>query len=482
MKKSRARLLGQLHLVKRQQKTACKKEAAMWRDVSKRPYNRNIQKAVDAASKSGDTVYIPAGTYPIDETIRLPTCVSLVGDGFCSIIQLNSNRRDNVIVADGYPFASDTWSAGTFRGETRNLHIANLRIRGNGTATGAWQYIWGGCGIMLLAATDCIIENCWIENCYREGIVLSTGMGIDNPDKIGSLRNVIRNCHISGCGGNGIDLTGGVRNEAIGSNFALIEGCYLENNGIQGIRVVNSRFVRVVNNTVVGGHEDGIRIDQCTHILVIGNVVLDNTVDSNGIKFSHSLYCSAIGNACHNNNKPNLELLNSQWCMLAHNMATESDEWGIISRTQVSSSQPIDVDILPPYQDVSTRQYQVRAWINTGHTIEGNLAGNNGSGGIALEGTQNSIVSGNVAALNNQSHGDWGVAGIQVTGELVPSVENIVADNRCYDDQENQTQEYGLNFGTGPNLVIGNDTVRNRSAGFVDYSDDNNVTGSQNNR
>ena len=454
----------------------------MWRDVSKSPYNGNIQMAVDAAKQFGDTVYVPAGTYRIDEAIRLPTCVSLVGDGYCSIIQLNNNRRNNVIVADGYPFASDTWARGTFRGETHNLRIANLRIRGNGTATGAWQYIWGGCGILLLAATDCLIENCWIENCYREGIVLSTGMGIDNPRKIGSLRNVIRNCRIFNCGGNGIDLSESVRNEAKGSDFALIEGCYLEGNGIHGIRVVNSRFVRVSNNTVVGCKEDGIRISQCSHVLVMGNAVLDGIVDSNGIKFSHSLHCAAVGNACHHNNQPNLELLNSKWCTLAHNMTTASDAWGIISRTTVPQSQLIDVDISPPYQDASTRQYKIQTWINTGHAIEGNLSVNNWSGGIALEGTQNSIIAGNVAALNNQSRSNWGVAGIQVAGGMAPSDENIVADNRCYDDQGNQTQEFGLRFDAGPNLVVGNDTMRNKIAGRVDNSNNNNLAGSQNNR
>lgn len=461
----------------------------MWRDVSKPPYNGNIQVAVDAAREFGDTVYIPAGTYRIDEAIRLPTCVSLVGDGYCSIIQLNDNRRDNVIVADGYPFASDTWAPGIFRGETRNLRIANLRIQGNGTATGEWKYIWGGNGIMLLAATDCLIENCWIDNCYRDGILLSTGMGIDNHRQIGSLRNMIRNCRIFNCGAYGIDLAEGVRAEARGSDFALIEGCYLQNIKSHGIRVVHSRFVRVSNNTVVGCKEDGIRISQCSHVFVMGNAALDGTENSNGIKFSHSLHCAAIGNACHHNNHPNLELLNSQWCTLAYNVTTASDEWGIISRTTVPHSQLVDDDIESPYQDASTREFKIQTWINTGHIIEGNLAVNNGSGGISVAGTHNSVVAGNVAALNNLSQATWGVAGIQVgfgdkdfDGGTVHSAENIIANNRCYDDQANQSQEYGLRFDTGPNLVVGNDTVGNKVAGSVDKSDNNDIRGHRNNR
>jgi hypothetical protein len=85
----------------------------MWRDVSQPPYSGSIQRAVDAARPFGDTVYVPAGRYRIDEAIRLPTCVSLVGDGYCSLIQLNDGQRDNVIVADGYPLASESWTRGT---------------------------------------------------------------------------------------------------------------------------------------------------------------------------------------------------------------------------------------------------------------------------------------------------------------------------------------------------------------------------------
>jgi hypothetical protein len=92
-----------------------------------------------------------------------------------------------------------------------------------------------------------------------------------------------------------------------------------------------------------------------------------------------------------------------------------------------------------------------------------------------------------VAALNNLSQSNWGVAGIAVgfgdaDGSQVPSGENVVADNCCYDDQANQTQTYGLRFDTGPNVVVGDDTVRNKLAGSVDNSGNNNVGGDKNNR
>jgi len=239
--------------------------------------------------------------------------------------------------------------------------------------------------------------------------------------------------------------------------------------------------------TRFGGHEDGIRVDQCSHGLLIGNIVIDGTTDTNGIKFSHSLHCAAIGNVCHHNNQPNLELLHSQWCVIAHNVSTSSDEWGVISRTTVGASRLTSVPILPPYQDATEREYQVQSWINTGHAIEGNIAVDNKSGGISIRGTSNSIVAGNVTALNNQAQSTWGVAGISIgfgdgEGSEVPSVENVVADNRSYDDQQNRTQAYGLRFHTGPNLVIGNDTIGNAIDGCIDESGNNAVGGSENNR
>jgi hypothetical protein len=467
----------------------------MLRDISKEPYHGDIQMAVNDAKHNGDTVYVPAGTHVINEAIRLPSCVSLVGDGYCSVIQLADGSPDNVIVTEGYAFVSPIWAPGEYNGETRNIRIANLRIRGNGyateqTATGnRWRYVWKGNGIMLLAATDCLIENCWVENCFRDGILLSTGAGIDNPEKIGGLRNVICNCRVISCGGNGIDLYEGARNEASGGDFARIEGCFIEKMGIMGIRTVKSRFVRITNNTVMECKEEGIRVDQCSRVLVMGNAVLDGTVDSNGIKFSASFHCAAVGNVCDNNNHSNLELLGSQWCILAHNITRQSGAWGIISRTTVPQSGFIPVDILEPYRDDSNQQYQKRFQINTGHVIEGNLVVENGSGGINLAGTRNSIVAGNMAANNNLSEANWGVPGIGVgygtdDGDRVPSVENIIADNRCYDEQINQTQAYGLRLTTGPNLVIGNNTVRNGRVGTIDETanNDNKVNESRNNR
>ena len=317
---------------------------------------------------------------------------------------------------------------------------------------------------MLLAASDCLIENCWIEHCFRGGILLSTGMGIDNPGKVGSTHNVIRNCRVTACGGTGIDLAGGERNEATGCDFALIEGCHVEDIGISGIRIVRSKFVRATNNTVVRANEDSIRVDQCEHVILVSNVTLDGgsvgpIPDSNGIKFSHCLYCSAIGNVCHGNNKPNLELLNSQWCSIAHNVATKGGDWGIISRTTIPASGLFSNDILPPYQDASTREYQIQSWINTGHAIEGNLAVGNNAGGIGLYGNSNSVVSANVTGLNNQGRTTaFPVPGISVTtgdeeGKEVPSTENVVADNRSYDDQGVQTQTHGLLLVTSPNIV-----------------------------
>ena len=467
----------------------------MWIDVSIPPYNGDIQMAVDAAKQNGGTVYLPAGVYQIDEAIRLPDCVSLVGDGYCSTIQLRSDRQDNVIVADGYPAASDTWSLGAFKSETRNLRIAHLRIRGNRARGGNWQHVWSGCGIMLLAASHCVIENCWIKSCFRGGILLSTGMGIDNPLRVGSQRNLIRDCRIISCGGTGIDLAGGERNEATGCDFASIEGCHIEDAGIMGIRIVRSKFARLTNNTVTRANEDSIRVDQCEHVLLTGNIAVDGGSvvrdgpgpDSNGIKISHSLYCLAIGNICHNNNKPNLELLGSQWCAFAHNVASGSGDWGVICRTTVPASGLVTQCISEPYQDAEKKEYQIQNWINTGHSIEGNIAVRNKSGGIGIYGGHNSIVSGNVAALNNQQGTtEIAVPGISITtgdgkGGSVESLENAIVSNRCYDDQGAQTQTYGLLLATGPNLVMGNNTMRNASGG-VDIVAHTNIAGIEGNR
>jgi parallel beta-helix repeat protein len=173
--------------------------------------------------------------------------------------------------------------------------------------------------------------------------------------------------------------------------------------------------------------------------------------------------------------------------MIAHNVSTSSGEWGVMSRTTVGASGLTSVSILPPYQDAAEREYQVQSWINTGHAIEGNMAVGNKSGGISIRGTSNSIVAGNITALNNQAQSTWGVAGISVgfgdgEGSEVPSVENVVADNRSYDDQQNRTQAYGLRFQTGANLAVGNDAIGNAIDGYVDESGNNAVEGSENNR
>jgi len=138
----------------------------------------NDQPAIDAAiqaaspkvgaeferNKRGGVVYLPAGTYLVDQ-IRLNRNITLLGDGLATIIQQMDNTNSWIIANSGdqeYP-----------------VIISNLRIRGSLNPAGTGR---SSIGIYLRSTAEYggftvpdgqhIIDQVWIEKTYAEGIYI----------------------------------------------------------------------------------------------------------------------------------------------------------------------------------------------------------------------------------------------------------------------------------------------------------------------
>lgn len=173
-----------------------------------------FQKAVDAASKTGGTVYIPAGKYRIDGSVRLYS-VSLQGE--------------NQAPRSWYPLNGTIILATGGRDDENAPPLFNLRNSSSVTGITVyypeqnvddirpypWTFRIGGDDLDKDITFDCTIENITLINSYNGirtgpsengrhrinsvfGCVLRRGVFVQSTGDIGRIENVQFHCHFWG--------------------------------------------------------------------------------------------------------------------------------------------------------------------------------------------------------------------------------------------------------------------------------------------
>lgn len=284
-------------------------------------------------AKAGDTVRLPAGTFKLDEAVRLKSEVKFVGAGQDKTRLVYRGRKPSVLVS--FAACQDVELAGMTLdgnsdklvqqgiagGDSRRMWIHHVTIRDLVNSKG-----WGPHGILLSGwnpsmehgVTDSRISDCRIENvglgaeygggirmawgCVRnvvEGVTIhKTGRGGIFGDHSAEL--IVRNNRVTGSGGEGlgIELWGGCPRSLV------------EDNTIDHWLSMDGANQSAARRNVIGA-EDGT-----TKFLGIEIIARDVVVTDNAVKRGAQIGLSMSNQAVKNN---------VYW---AYNTVSDCIQWG----------------------------------------------------------------------------------------------------------------------------------------------------------
>ena len=222
--------------------------------------NTEIKAAMDQVRTTGGAVYLPAGTYTINNKIEVSSNVTLFGDGI-----------DQTILEAGVDIDEEEAVVGNSTSTGQNMvTIRDMTIRGHSLGSGE--------GIKLRNLNGGFVHNVKVER-VNTGILLAFHSGV-------GVRNVrVSNCQVLNTVSHGIFMTLGENN--------VIDHCNMDAGGSDSLGIgleigVEGRIAgnKVLNNSVAnGGH---------SYSLTAGN---DNQYESSWVNTNNVVcYNSASGN------------------------------------------------------------------------------------------------------------------------------------------------------------------------------------------
>lgn len=263
-------------------------------------------------SGAGKTIIRPQGQCNGMDMVRDGSILRNV-----TITDLEIDGVNQTMPSTGY---TPTVSKGIFLERIREMEMRNLVLRNTAATglgidhvTGVIENVWaircgrlnsgnraGGSGIGIgVGWLDAEWEPLTIANCHTEGNgrygifiesqshnVFPSGITITgctakgNKDGIGddgSTGTVITGCHVTGNSRAGIDVGEGTMPEAHPGVFSKVIGNHVENNGYVGILATANadgalQHVQILDNTVIGGAGDGIKLQVKTTDSSLRNV------------------------------------------------------------------------------------------------------------------------------------------------------------------------------------------------------------------
>jgi len=216
----------------------------------------------------------------------------------------------NAIVLNHHPMIS-AYRIWDYRYHMRNFVIEDITIDGNLAENPTPISDWSTAAIHLASTADSIVRRCIVRNFITDGI----------SDQYGRF-NVIRDCLVEGCRGNGFHpgtSTRGSRfinniarnNEGEGFFFcADVAGVQVINNiftgnkysGIGGLGGGGDTFNVVSGNTCYGNGRHGIHAENGKGNVITGNICYDNSTAEPGkyagIALENTTDTTVSGNVC----------------------------------------------------------------------------------------------------------------------------------------------------------------------------------------
>lgn len=341
----------------------------------------SIQVALDEAGKrGGGEVFIPAGVYEIERTLKVPSNVTLRGEGAATVLRAKASIGENQ-----YP---------------NNRVISNADVES---------------GNINIVIKDLVVDGGLLGEYHKTGIY---GISLSNCDN-SRIEGVI----VRRCSGEGILV-------AYGKGNVVVERCVVEenNNGINVHHISGEVLVRDNICKRNGVHKPqhggiGIFVEAVHHISIIGNVCIDNAWagivwmggadEARGIQYP-SGDCVIANNLCLRNGGQGGIFINgtysqTQRFLVSGNLCKENGRdgiWAFRAKDGVIANN-LCVSNNKPYG----KEGSLEDWQRT-------------ASGIRLVDCENVVVMGN-RCLDERSE-KWQIYGICVEGK---SKGNIVANN-----------------------------------------------------
>jgi parallel beta-helix repeat protein len=406
--------------------------------------NVEIQAAIDAANTAGGgTVLIKAGVYNLAATITLYSNITLMGEGYATIIKkANSSGIRDIIVN------SDVVSGNS------NIIIKNLKLDGNkaNQASGLSPN-----GILFGLVNNFLIEGVWAKDVgtvdplnISEGFAIATGcfdgrvIGCIAEGNAHYGFNCYNASYITFSGNNSVDNGRHGFGCSNGSHNITWSGNTLRGNLNQGFWIRNTYASTIDGNTInmpasslYGIQLKGNSSEDPNLISDQRNIVTGNTIEgpcTYGVYIqNHSNYNVITGNTISGSSSHGVYVISTECNTIVNNSILNCTESGV-------------------YLDAITSV-----------TVSSNFCKLNGTHGIFAI-AFDSVITGNTC-VDNSVTTSGGANGITISGRG----RNIINDNKCSDSRTPKLQGYGLveRNGTDSNVVTSNQLQSNLLGNLV---------------
>lgn len=280
-----------------------------------------IQIAINRTITSGGgTVFIESGTYDINETLNLPSNITITGSGLTTVLQasdgLNAPLFQNMDMINGNSM----------------IVISNMKLDGNsaGQASPSDVVYWRN------GVKDSEIIDCWIYDSSRFGVwVYQTGV---SDDYCLFANNTFESCQDSA-----LNLYGTGSNNVNGNLFK-------ENLGKKALSLYNAYNDNISGNTF-SGNRYAIQLDQCSNDCIYRNYCVSNSQvgielhnSSNNVVADNTCFQAYIGINIEDNSHFNLIEGNQVTSCATHGISIDGMETGanhniIIGNTCMNNNQ-----------------------------------------------------------------------------------------------------------------------------------------------
>ena len=398
---------------------------------------------------TGKTLYIPAGTYLIDSLLTIPSNIRVIGDGDGkTILKLTSGFLASTQMLSNFSGSNITFEDLTFDGNdnsTRTVELIGFALSSNLNFINCTIKNSTYIGCALAGCRDVVISGCRFENNGRPIPTTVSGPALWCADYAGTTSKevVVDSCYFinnnwsaayfmpeggtftnNHCVNNGEST---IFSNQIVTKYLRIENNYINttrrsNISASGIEV-GGRYLTIKNNIILNCAADGISLTNISNSIIEGNVCYNNGTET-------SYYSLAAG----------IGIASVQQLSTFTSAAIITDTVGTVtvpSSNNYYIGQPITISgtfssgSITGYSDPTT--YYIGA-VNSPTSIRlTNSYANALDGTFTLVTTTGTTTPGAVWTLRDQTE------------------DNIITNNRCFDEKRTKTQVSGL-------FIYANDT------------------------
>lgn len=319
-----------------------------------------INAALTALGSVGGCVVLLEGTYIISGSINMPSNVTLMGQGFNTIVRLRNAHNANIECIRNIDSANGNV----------NIAVKDLAMDGNKSQ----QTSGANAGIMFVRASASTITNVLLHN-YRNSII-----ALDNCFNVVVADSILNNGN-----NHGIAL----RNS---SSTNIVRGNRCHHNVSSGIQIETSSHYNTITENICYNNLTGILINNSNT-----NIVTNNTCHTNT---TQGIYCHTTVN---NSIKNNICFSNG-----ANGILLENGGRSIVSGNNCYSNTSSGIGVSASVNNTVTGNFSGNNGTNgmavvlgsTGTGATGNICNGNGNNGILVNASSSSIITDNMCHSN----------------------------------------------------------------------------------